>query len=349
MNIKNTNVMRPKKRNGKCSNPYKIGTISHFVLLCQVGKCKLMSTLIKYLSTQVTKVLIFDILPSVKILFLFIDGVGIREKAADNPVNPEVCPTLWRLITEHSKNIDSCLGVEGLPQSATGQATMFTGVNCPQAVGKHCEGFPSPALRHIIEENNLFLQLKKRGKRIRFADAYLVESPEDLSSRRFKSVTTVMALTAPETISTIDDLTKDTAVMQDITRETIQDRYPEIPVITPERAAEHLFGVALKNDFTLYEFFQTDVSGHSLDYARACIVLRTYDKFLASLVRYTYTAGITLVATSDHGNVEAMSERGHTRNPVPFIAFGPKEAQIRERVNSLVDVTPALLAAFDTL
>lgn len=296
-----------------------------------------------------TKVRKFGILSIVKILFLFIDGVGMRENAADNPVNPEVCPTLWRLIRQHSKKVDACLEIEGLPQSATGQATMFTGVNCSKAMGKHCEGFPSPSLRSIIEENNLFLQLKKRGKKIRFADAYLVESSEDLAARRFKSVTTVMALTTPETISTIDDLANDVAVMQDITRETIQDRYPDIPVITPERAAEHLFAVALENDFTLFEFFQTDVSGHSLDYARACIVLRTYDKFLASLVRYTETAGITLVATSDHGNVEAMSERGHTRNPVPFIAFGPKETFIRDRVDSLVDVTPALLAAFDSL
>ena len=284
-----------------------------------------------------------------KVIFLFIDGVGIRDAAADNPVNPEVCPTLCRLIERHSKPIDACLGVEGLPQSATGQATMFTGVNCPRAMGRHCEGFPSPALRTIIEENNLFLQLKKRGRRVRFADAYLVGSAEDLAVRRFKSVTTVMALTTPETIATIDDLVRDGAVMQDITRETIQDRYPEVPVVTPQRAAEHLFGIALDNDFTLFEFFQTDVSGHSLDYARACLVLRTYDQFLAALVRFAEAAGMTLVATSDHGNVEAMQERGHTRNPVPFIACGPREKFLRDRVESLADVTPALLAAFDSL
>ena len=55
-----------------------------------------------------------------KAVFLFIDGLGIREPAADNPVNPEVCPALWRLIDRHSRPIDACLGVEGLPQSATG-------------------------------------------------------------------------------------------------------------------------------------------------------------------------------------------------------------------------------------
>lgn len=284
-----------------------------------------------------------------KIVFLFIDGVGLREPSADNPVNPEVCPTLCRLISGSSVPIDACLGVEGLPQSATGQATMFTGVNCSKAMGRHCEGFPSPALRSIIEENNLFLQLRKRGKTVRFADAYLIDSPDDLKVRRFKSATTVMALTAPETIATSEDLMQNRAIMQDITRETIQDRYPDIPVITPQRAAEHLFGIARESDFTLFEFFQTDVSGHSLDYARACSVLRAYDLFLSALVRFIEAAGLTLVMTSDHGNIEAMTERGHTTNPVPFIALGPRASFIRERVKSLVDVTPAILAAFDEL
>ena len=50
-----------------------------------------------------------------KVVFLFIDGVGLSEPAADNPVNPEVCPALCRLIAGHSVPIDACLGVDGLP------------------------------------------------------------------------------------------------------------------------------------------------------------------------------------------------------------------------------------------
>lgn len=284
-----------------------------------------------------------------KVVYLFIDGVGIREPAADNPLNAEVCPTLCRLIQRHSKPIDACLGVEGLPQSATGQATMFTGVNCAKAMGRHCEGFPGPTLRKIIEDDNLFLQLRRRGLKVRFADAYLVDSADELAMRRFKSVTTVMALTAPETVSTVDDLVADAAVMQDLTRETIQDRYPDIPIIPPQRAAEHLFSIARQYDFTLFEFYQSDVSGHLMDYARACAVLRAYDRFLTALVRYAEAARMTLVMTSDHGNIEAVAESGHTCNLVPFIAFGPGEGLLRERVSSLVDVTPALLAAFDAV
>lgn len=282
-----------------------------------------------------------------KVLFLFIDGVGLREAASDNPLNVEVCPSFCRLLERHAKPIDACLGVEGMPQSATGQATMFTGVNCSEAIGRHCEGFPGQALRKIIEEGNLFLELKSRGLKVAFADAYLVESSDELRARRFKSVTTVMALTTPEVIATTKDLADNHALMQDLTRETIQDRYPDIPVIQPQRAAEHLFHLANANDFTLYEFFQTDVSGHSMDYARACDVLRLYDKFLGTLIHYVEAAGITLVITADHGNIESIAERGHTRNPVPFVAFGPSEHFLRDKVSSLTDVTPAILEAFD--
>ena len=279
-------------------------------------------------------------------VFLFVDGVGIAGPAADNPINAEVCPTLWRLFKMHAKPIDACLGVDGPPQSATGQATMFTGVNCAREMGRHCEGFPGLQLREIVQRDNLFLALRRAGRKVRFADAYLVDSAEELEQRRFKSVTTVMAPTTPEVISTASDLMADRALMQDLTRETIQDRYPDIRVIPPQRAAEHLFRIACDNDFTLYEFFQTDVAGHSMDYPRACAVLRAYDAFLAALVRSAEAAGITIVITSDHGNIEAIGQRGHTTNPVPFVAYGPKGRDLRERVSSLADVTPAVLSAF---
>ena len=254
---------------------------------------------------------------------------------------------MFRLFERHAKPIDACLGVEGVPQSATGQATMFTGVNCPKAVGRHCEGFPPIAVRKIVEADNLFLQLKKRGKKVRFANAYLIDDVQELADRRFKSVTSVMALTVPETIATVGDLVRGEAVLQDLTRETIQDRYPDVATISPQRAAEHLFALARKFDFTLFEFFQTDVVGHSMDYARACAVLRVYDRFLSALAMYADAAQLTIVLTSDHGNIEEMLSRSHTRNAIPFIAYGPKGEFLRSRVESLSDVTPALLAAID--
>lgn len=277
-----------------------------------------------------------------KVLFLFIDGVGLRPPAPDNPVRADVCPALCSLIDLHSAAIDACLGVPGLPQSATGQAAMFTGVNASQYMGRHCEGFPGPSLRRLIEEDNIFMRLTRKGLRCRFADAYRVSRVDDLRARRFKSVTTVMALTRPETVSTQDDLLDNLAVSHDITREIFLRKGGGVPAVTPEEAAEHLVQVARGYDFTLFEFFQTDLAGHSRQYARACETLKKLDVFLDGIVRRIARSDILLVITSDHGNIEDMGTHGHTRNPVPLIAVGPGADAFKSGVASLTDITPRL-------
>ncbi len=277
-----------------------------------------------------------------KILFLFIDGVGLRAPAKDNPVHSGICPVLCRLIENQSVPIDACLNTQGLPQSATGQTAMFTGVNASQYMGRHCEGFPGPTLRKLIEEGNLFMDLARKGLRCRFADAYMVDSVDDIRVRRFKSVTTVMALTQPETISVQDDLVENLAVAHDITRTSLFEKGHAVKVITPQQAAEHLIQVARANDFTLYEFFQTDLAGHSCNYDHACETLRTLDLFLDAVVKLSRTTGMLLIITSDHGNIEDMSTRGHTRNRVPLIAVGPGADEFKANAASLVDITPRL-------
>jgi len=57
---------------------------------------------------------------------------------------------------------DSRLGVEGRPQSASGQTTILTGINAPAAIGHHKQGFPNAALLKIIREHSIFLQLDAR-------------------------------------------------------------------------------------------------------------------------------------------------------------------------------------------
>jgi bisphosphoglycerate-independent phosphoglycerate mutase (AlkP superfamily) len=51
----------------------------------------------------------------------------------------------------------------------------------------------------------------------------------------------------------------------------------------------------------------------------------------------------TLILTSDHGNLEEFHLRGHTRNPVPFLAWGKHGEFLRAKVKSLSDVAPAIL------
>ena len=278
-----------------------------------------------------------------KILFLFIDGVGLRPPARDNPVHAGNCPTLCRLIAEHAVHIDACLDTPGLPQSASGQTSMFTGVNAASQMSRHCEGFPGPTLRRLIEDDNLFLRLTRDGLRCRFADAYLVDSVDDIRVRRFKSVTTVMALTCPESICVQDDLNENLAVSHDITRTGLIEKGIAVLPVTPQQAAEHLFQVARAYDFTLYEYFQTDLAGHSCNYDHACETLRLLDRFLDIVVKLCRGANILLLLTSDHGNIEDMSVRGHTRNPVPFIALGPGAEALRADITRLDQITPRLV------
>jgi hypothetical protein len=275
-------------------------------------------------------------------LLIFVDGVGLRGPAPDNPVATAVCPTLCRLLSEHAVSIDACLNVAGLPQSATGQTTLFTGINAPQAMGRHMEGFPGPSLRTLIAERNLLLDLSRQGKRTRFANGYLAESVGEIRARRFKSVTTVASLTCPETICLREHLLANQAVFHDITRATMRQRGYTGPLVTPQAAAEHLIQVALAHDFTLFEFFLTDLAGHSHNMQEALTTLDLLDQFLTPVCAMAVEQGLLLVLTSDHGNIECMDAHGHTTNPVPLVALGPGAAELQRGATSLMDVTPRL-------
>ena len=277
-------------------------------------------------------------------IFIFVDGLGLAPASPDNPVNADVCPFLCNLIANSSKPIDACLGVDGLPQSATGQATLFTGRNAAQYMGRHVEGFPGPTLRKFVEQDNVFLMLKAMGRRSRFADGYMAETVDDLRSRRFRSVTTTAALTVPEVISLKADILANQAVLHDLTRAAIVSKGYQGPLVPPTEAAEHLVQIALGYDYTLFEYFLTDRAGHSGSYEAAADVLRSLDAFFSTLFPLAEELGFALALTSDHGNIESISAKGHTRNPVPLIARGPGAEAVLQKSSSLTDVTPAFLA-----
>ncbi len=281
-----------------------------------------------------------------KVLYIFIDGIGMRAPAPDNPIHAGNCPALCELMESCAVPIDACLDIKGLPQSATGQTAMFTATNASMQMGRHCEGFPGPTLKRIIQKNNLFMELTRKGCRCRFADAYMIDKISDLEHRRFKSVTTVMALTCPETILTRDDLLENQAVSHDITRAYLIDKGHDVPLIKPLQAAEHLIQVARASDFTLFEFFLTDLAGHSRSYDTACETLKMLDQFIEATAALCKATNMLMILTSDHGNIEDMGTRGHTRNPVPLLAIGPKAELITTNTTSLVQVMPRILRIF---
>jgi phosphopentomutase len=56
-----------------------------------------------------------------------------------------------------------------------------------------------------------------------------------------------------------------------------------------------------------------------------------------------------IVMTSDHGNLEDLQVRGHTRNPVPALVIGPHPArrEFLDGLNDLTDFAPAILRALE--
>src|SRR5678815_574921 len=106
------------------------------------------------------------------VLLFFIDGLGIGTRCPHNPLDgledAEPLAIFQNEINSFPNNgvlvpTDPRLGVEGRPQSASGQTTILTGINVPEKLGYHKQGFPNAEMREILREHSLFLQLTRAG------------------------------------------------------------------------------------------------------------------------------------------------------------------------------------------
>jgi len=279
-----------------------------------------------------------------KILMIFVDGLGLAQPSPTaNPINSEICPNLTKALHNHATPIDAILGVPGTPQSATGQTSLLTGINAQKKIGRHVEGFPGPSLRKIICKHNIFEQLKKHGLKSTFANGYLSRNIEDIHNLRIKSVTTVAALSAFGDVRRGHMLEKNQSVSHDIIRDTLASRGYTGPQITPEQAAQDLINIANQHSFTLFEYFLTDRAGHTTNIEKAKQALQRLDALLVKLLNLIKNGEITLILTSDHGNIEDLRTRSHTTNPIPFLAYGPNAKHLRNNVKNLTHITPELV------
>ncbi len=105
-----------------------------------------------------------------------------------------------------------------------------------------------------------------------------------------------------------------------------------------------------KHIFTLLNFPNCDMVGHTGDLKAAIKAVETVDKCVGKLVEANYDRnGITII-TADHGNAEKMwdSENNlphtaHTTNIVPFIVLNyDKNEKIRDK-GRLADIAPTVL------
>ena len=286
------------------------------------------------------------------VLLIFVDGLGIGARGPHNPLHllGEEAAPLAVFEDEEPRppfggtlaRTDARLGVEGRPQSASGQTTILTGVNAPALLGKHKQGFPNERLREVLREHSIFLQLKNANVGpLAFANAY---SPRFFAARpRRVSATTVAVEAAGLPFRTAEDLRAGRAVYHDFTNGFFAALGEDVPTRTPVEAAEILARVASENRFTLYEHFIADAAGHEQDAEFASRVLRELASFVRETLARLDLSRATVILTSDHGNVEDISTRNHTLNQVPTLAWGPGRELVRARVRSLADITPTII------
>ena len=187
------------------------------------------------------------------LLLIFVDGLGIGTRGPHNPLallGEEAAPLA--VFREEEPRLpfggtlartDARLGVEGRPQSASGQTTILTGVNAPARLGHHKQGFPNEAMRALLGEHSLFLRLKRLGVGPNlFANAY---APQFFAERpRWVAAATVAVEAAGLPFRTVADLRAGRAVYHDFTNRLLRERGEDVPALAPEEAAEVLARLA---------------------------------------------------------------------------------------------------------
>ena len=299
-----------------------------------------------------------------KFLFLFMDGVGL---GSDNPrVNPLAraeMPNLDALLggfkltasnapleTERATLVplDAVMGVERLPQSATGQASLLTGKNIPALIGEHFGPKPNQAVRDLLAEGNLFSALAAAGYTAALLNAYPARYFEAIDrGKRLYSAIPQAVVYAGLTLNGKDDLFAGSALSADFTGEgwRIHLNMPETPVSTPEQAGRNLARLAASYDLGFFEYWPSDYAGHRQNWEDAVELLEQFDRVLGGLLEEWDDQQGLILLTSDHGNLEALDTRRHTANLVPGLVIG--SAEMRQKfvrgLRTLADVTPAIL------
>lgn len=289
---------------------------------------------------------------SMSVLLIFVDGLGIGTRGPHNPLDllGEEAAPLAVFQDEEPRlpfdgalvRTDARLGVEGRPQSASGQTTILTGVNAPARLGYHKQGFPNEEMRAIIREHSIFLRLEQLGIRPNvFANTYTQRFFD--ARPRWVSATTVAVEAAGLPFRTVEDLRAGRSLFHDFTNRLLIERGEDVSTRTPEEAADVLARLTEGHRFTLYEHFITDRMGHEQNLEGALETLRKLARFVRAVLSRVRLARTTVILTSDHGNIEDLSLRNHTLNSVPTLAWGAGRDRVARRVSTLADITPTII------
>ena len=297
-----------------------------------------------------------------RILILFVDGVGLGLDDPDtNPFVAANTPNLTMLMSGHklvSEQIafsdnyssfvptDACMGVDGIPQSATGQAAIMAGINVPSYIGKHWGPKPSGEIRTLLRRDNILKTVCRNNRSVMLANAYPPSFFQHLQSgRRLPSSIQFAFQTTGTRLFTIEDLRAGHALASDFTGEGWGSYlgFEAIPILSLHEAGKRLALLAQETDLLLFDCWQTDVVGHRGSMNVAIDMIERLDEVIGGIIAsWSETDGL-IVIVSDHGNLEDKTTRRHTRNKVPLLLFGDGHSGVASAINDLTDIAPALI------
>ena len=210
-------------------------------------------------------------------------------------------------------------------------------------MGRHLTGFANGSLRILIEESGIFKQVLALGGTVTLGNLYTPAYFKAIEQGRLRyAVGTLLALTAGVPFRMPADLERGEAVNWDITNRYLGIRGLDTPLIAPAEAGRRLATLARSYNLTLFECFLPDYAGHAQDLEQAREVIATLDSFLAALFA-AVDPHTTVIVSSDHGNIEDLSRKIHTLNPVPLLVKGP-DALAFEPIENIMQITPTIVS-----
>lgn len=234
--------------------------------------------------------------------------------------------------------LDATLGVDGTPQSGTGQTALLTGLDAGALFGGHFGPWIPVRLRPLVEEQSVLRSVAAAGGSVAFANAYPRGWPGPGGSRRIAGPPL-----AARGAGVLDRHEEALERGEAVSSEIVNDGWRRVlghrgvPEIDATRAGHNLAAITGRHDLTLYAHYATDTAGHTRDMEPAVRALERVDRFLDGLLE-RLSADTLLFVTSDHGNIEDV-EAGHTRNPALGLATGPG-ADEATAMRDLRDVAP---------
>lgn len=298
--------------------------------------------------------------------FIFWDGVGYGTKDPErNPFFTASLPTFRRLLggnvpslafkrftsdTVSLSPVNTTLRVPGLPQSGTGQTAIMTGLNASKFVGKHFGPHPYSTLIPVIKEKNLFVRLQEMGKSCFFANGYPQRYLDYILGPKGRVPAIALSyLSAGGRLNSHEQIKQRRAVSADIAGSRWQELgHPDVLPTPPAEAGALFHQLGREYDLTFFEYFVTDHAGHSQEMPLAVDMLERMDGFLEGMLSSFDMEKDLLLMISDHGNIEDLSVKTHTMNPVPLIVIGRSHPQFSSRIRDLTHITPAVISYFST-